>query len=132
MSQWITGVHHIALKPTPAQVDRTVWFYRDFLGLEEVRAWGDPERPNRMFSCGDGTCIELLSREEAAPSDGAIPHFALATDRVDELIEVLRKEGFPIYQEPKTVVLAGTPCRIAFFFGPVGEKIELFWEDCHE
>ena len=131
-SPWITGVHHIALKPTLSQYANTVAFYRDLLGLEEVRAWGDPTHPNRMFSCGDGTCIELLSRDDPAPSDGAIPHFALATTKVDELIEVLRGQGYPIKKEPDTVVLAGTPCRIAFFYGPVGEEIELFWENCHE
>ena len=33
MSQWIDGVHHIALKPTAEQYEKTVEFYTQLLGF---------------------------------------------------------------------------------------------------
>lgn len=130
MSRLINGVHHIAIKPTDAQREEAIRFYTELLGLEVVKTFGPPEKPILMVSCGDGTCIEILSREEQAPSDGAFPHVALACDRdkVDEIVELVRAAGYPIKAEPHDMELAGAPCRNAFFYGPVGEEIELFWE----
>ena len=39
----------------------------------------------------------------------------------------MRAEGYEITDEPKDVDLGGTPIRIAFFYGPTHEHIELFW-----
>lgn len=128
MSKLIDGVHHIALKPTPAQYERTVAFYTQLLGFEVKRSWGDPARPCLMLSCGDNTCMEILSGEQPAPSHGALDHIAFATSHVDELIEKARQAGYEIAVEPKDLELAGSPVRIAFCYGPVGEYIEFFWE----
>ena len=45
MSQWIDGVHHIALKPTAEQYEKTVEFYTQLLGFEVKKSWGDPSAP---------------------------------------------------------------------------------------
>lgn len=108
MSQWIDGVHHIALKPTAEQYEKTVEFYTQLLGFEVKKSWGDPQRPCLMVSCGDNSCMEILNGEEPAAKGGALDHIAFATSRVDEL--------------------AGSPIRIAFCWGPMGEYIEFFWE----
>ena len=45
MSKWIDGVHHIALKPTKEQYEKTVAFYTEVLGMEVKKSWGDPSSP---------------------------------------------------------------------------------------
>lgn len=130
MSRKIQGVHHIALKPTAEQYSKTVDFYTRLLGMEVNRSWGDPERPCLMISCGDNSCMEILPQapDFTCPETGPLAHIAFATDQVDELIEAARAEGYPIKVEPKDGLLGEQAVRIAFFYGPVGEEIELFWE----
>ncbi len=76
MSQWIDGVHHIALKPTTAeQYEKTVEFYTQLLGFEVKKSW---ETPSALFclmvSCGDNSCMEILNGEEPAAKGGALDH----------------------------------------------------------
>ena len=124
----IQGVHHIALKPTAQQYEATVKFYTELLGMEVKSQWGDPQRPGLMVSCGDNSCMEILSSEEEIPAGGPLAHIAFATDKVDELIEKVRKAGYQVTKEPTDLELAGKPIRIAFCFGPTHEEVEFFWE----
>jgi len=124
----IKGVHHIAVKPTAEQYEKTVEFYTQLLGMEIKKSWGDPERPCLMVSCGDNTCMEILGSDSEIPAGGPLAHIAFATDKVDELIEKVREAGYQVTDEPRDVELGGAPIRIAFFYGPVNEHIELFWE----
>ena len=128
MSNWIDGVHHVALKPTKDQYEKTVEFYTQILGMEVKRSWGDPQQPCLMVSCGDNSCMEILGGQDPTPRGGALDHLAFATSKVDELIERVRQAGYEIAIEPKDGNLSGTDIRIAFCYGPVGEYIEFFWE----
>lgn len=124
----ITGVHHIAVKPTAEQYEKTVDFYTRLLGMEIKKSWGDPQRPCLMISCGDNSCMEILSSETEIAPGGPLAHIAFATDKVDEIVEIVRAEGYEVTNEPMDVELAGQPIRVAFFYGPTHEHIELFWE----
>ena len=128
MSNWINGVHHIALKPTPEQYKKVVDLYTNVLGMEVKKSWGDPEMPCLMVSCGDNSCLEIIPEKEMSQKGGALNHLALATDKVDEAIARVREAGYEIAIEPNDMELAGSPIRIAFFWGPMNEYIELFWE----
>ena len=128
MSQWIDGVHHIALKPTAEQYEKTVEFYTQLLGFEVKKSWGDPQRPCLMVSCGDNSCMEILNGEEPGAQGGGLGHNPFSTSPGDELVERVRQAGYEIAVEPKDVELAGSPIRIAFCWGPMGEYIEFFWE----
>ena len=128
MSNWINGVHHIALKPTPEQYKKVVDLYTNVLGMEVKKSWGDPEMPCLMVSCGDNSCLEIIPNDTQASKGGVLDHLALACDKVDEVIERVREAGYEIATEPKDMELAGSPIRIAFFWGPMGEYLELFWE----
>lgn len=128
MAGKIQGVHHIAVKPTAEQYEKTVDFYTRVMGMEIVKKWGDSEHPCLMVSCGDNTCMEILGSDTELPRGGALAHIAFATDRVDELIEAVRAEGYVVTYEPADMELAGQPIRVAFFYGPTNEHIELFWE----
>lgn len=128
MSKLIQGVHHIALKPTAEQYSSVVELYTKVLGMEVTKSWGDPNMPCLMVSCGDNSCLEIIPEKEMSQKGGALNHLALATDKVDEAIARVREAGYEIAIEPNDMELAGSPIRIAFFWGPMGEYLELFWE----
>ena len=124
----LNGVHHIAVKPTAEQYQKTVELYTGLLGMEVKMKWGDEARPCLMVSCGNNTCMEILSGESETPAGGPLAHIAFATDKVDEIIAKVREQGYKVTKEPADLELGGKPIRIAFFMGPVNEEIELFWE----
>lgn len=130
MSKMINGVHHIAVKPTAEQYDRTVYLYTELLGMEVTTKWGDERYPCMMLSCGDGTCMEILKADNEFPDEGVFAHVAFWADKdkIEDVIESVRKEGFEVTGEPHEGILAGKPIKNAFFIGAAKEKIELFWE----
>ena len=130
MGSLICGIHHVALKcDGTAEFEKTLHFYQNVLGLEPVRSWGEGENAGAMLSTGDGL-LEIFASGKKLPQ-GAIRHFALQTERVDDCIAAVRAAGYPITVEPKDIVIASNPpfpARIAFCTGPVGEQIEFFQE----
>lgn len=130
MGSLICGIHHVALKcDGTAEFEKTLHFYQNVLGLEPVRSWGEGENAGAMLSTGDGL-LEIFASGKKLPQ-GAIRHFALRTERVDDCIAAVRAAGYPITVEPKDIVIASNPpfpARIAFCTGPVGEQIEFFQE----
>lgn len=130
MGSLICGIHHVALKcDGTAEFEKTLHFYQDVLGLEPVRSWGEGENAGAMLSTGDGL-LEIFASGRKLPQ-GAIRHFALRTERVDDCVAAVRTAGYPITVEPKDIVIASNPpfpARIAFCTGPVGEEIEFFQE----
>lgn len=130
MGSLICGIHHVALKcGGTAEFEKTLHFYQDVLGLEPVRSWGEGENAGAMLSTGDGL-LEIFASGEKLPK-GAIRHFALRTERVDDCVAAVRAAGYPITVESKDIVIASNPpfpARIAFCTGPVGEEIEFFQE----
>ena len=127
----IKGVHHIALKCMGVEAfEKTVQFYRDVLGLRVVRAWGEGEGSGTMLTTGDAM-LEIFASGTDLPGQGAIRHFALATDDVDACVRAVEAAGYEVFIQPKDIVIASTPefpARIAFCHGPVGEEIEFFQE----
>lgn len=130
MAGYIQGIHHVALRTTPATFDRTVEFYTQLLGLEPVRSWGEGDKRAMMLSTGDNSFLEILPNAlgEKLP-EGPFAHVAFATAAVDVLIEKVRAAGYEIQMEPTDLEIASNPpypVRIAFCIGPVNETIEFF------
>lgn len=133
MSALISGFHHVCLKTR--DWERTMAFYRDTLGFTEKIAWNLRGTGRRavMLDTGDGNYVEVFEDPDYVPSpNGSVIHFALRTDRLDEVAVRVRAAGATITIEPKDVVLASTngagpvPIRIFFCEGPSGEVIEFF------
>lgn len=83
-----------------------------------------------MYGAGT-SLIEIFPNAEEDLPQGAIRHFALATDDVDSIVETVRKAGYAVTMEPGDIEIMSKPslpARIAFIIGPVGEEIELFCE----
>ena len=125
----IKGVHHIALKCHGVEAfNKTIEFYRDVLGLQVVRTWGSGGNSGIMLTTGDAM-LEIFANADDEPIGGAIRHFALATDDVDECVRAVEAAGYEILIRPKDIVIASVPAypaRIAFCRGPVNEEIEFF------
>lgn len=125
----ITGVHHVAVFPTAEQYDKTVKFYTEILGFPIKQSWGPEERPMMMVSCGDNSCMEIIPSDKPHDGDGPLVHIAFSCgEGLDEIVEAVRAAGYAVKHEPNDLELCGRPARNAFFYGPTGEEIELFWE----
>lgn len=126
-----TGFHHVCIKTR--DWERTMAFYKDTLGCVEKVAWRAAPVRAVMLDIGSGDYIEVFEdlAYEAAPN-GAIPHFALRTTRLDEVAARVRAAGAKITMEPKDATIPNTtavgpvPIRIFFCEGPNGEVIEFF------
>lgn len=127
----VKGIHHVALKCCGReQFEKTVAFYHDTLGMEIARTWGEGRDAGAMLSTGNGI-IEIFANGEKLLEQGAVRHFALATDDVDSCVRAVRKAGYQITVEPGDINIPSEPVfpiRMAFCIGPVGEEIEFFQE----
>lgn len=123
----VKGIHHVCIKcSSTAQYKKVQRFYGEALELPVRRSWDG----GMMYDAG-GSLIEIFTDAECDLPQGAIRHFALATDDPDECVRRVREAGYPVTVEPKDVLIASNPplsARVAFCEGPVGEEIEFFQE----
>ena len=122
----IKGIHHISMKCLPEELPKVKEFYISALGLKIIRQWPD----GIMIDTGNGM-IEIFTNANGEHSLGAIRHFALLTDDVDEIAGKVKDAGYEVFVEPNDKVILSEPeypIRMAFCFGPLGEQIEFFCE----
>ncbi len=104
--------------------EKDVAFYKDILGFTEERRWAE----GVMLKAGNAR-LEIFCNGEGIPELGAIRHFALETKNVDELAAKVKAAGYEVFIEPKNITIESKPqfhARMAFFYGPLGEQVELF------
>ncbi len=127
----IYAMHHISMKCSDiALFEKTVSFYKEMLGFCEKRRWAEGVM---LEAGGKNGCsparIEIFCNGEGILELGAVRHFALATNKVDELAVKIEKAGYDVFIKPKDIVIPSNPeyhARMAFFYGPLGEQVELF------
>ena len=123
----IKGIHHISMKcGNSEEFSKVKEFYISLLGLNVCREWPD----GIMIDTGNGY-IEIFTNAEGEHRLGAIRHFALLTDNVDEVVDKVKAGGYEVIVEPNDKVIESEPphrFRMAFCFGPLGEQIEFFCE----
>lgn len=126
----ITGIHHVTL--IAADLDRTVRFYRDVLGMRLVEQGHNDDDPNaRHFWFGDenaspGTIVSFFEYPALAAGrtgPGTAHHLALAVESDDEL------EGWREWLESQgvgtTEVLDRRFFRSIYLRDPDGHILEL-------
>ncbi|MBQ1334900.1 MAG: VOC family protein [Clostridia bacterium] len=121
----IKGIHHINMKcGTQEQFKKAVSFYCDILGMKVELEWAE----GVMIDTGAGR-LEILNSGDGTTDIGALRHYALDADNVDELVEKVRAAGYKIFIEPNDITIESTPpcrARMAFCIGPLGELVEFF------
>ncbi len=122
----IKGIHHISMKCLPGDLPKVKDFYISLLGLRLIREWAE----GIMIDTGN-VLIEIFTNADGAHCLGAIRHFALLTDNVDDAVNKVKAAGYEVFVEPNDKVIPSDPeypIRMAFCFGPLGEQIEFFCE----
>lgn len=123
----ISGIHHVSMKCDDSKVfEKTISFYTGILGFTVKRSWAD----GILLQSGTA-CIEIFKNGVGIRELGAVRHFALATCKVDELAAKIEAAGYEVFIKPKNIVIPSEPelhARMAFFYGPLGEQVELFEE----
>ena len=126
----ITGLHHLTL--IVSDMERTIAFYRDLLGLAIIRDGAsddDPGTRHVWFGAADGAPGRLLSAMEypqlppARQGIGAPHHFALSVDSAEELDawrDYLRDQGVE-----STEVFERGGFRSIYLRDPDGQIIEI-------
>lgn len=141
----ITGFFHVAV--TTANIEQSLRFYRDGLGLHVARRakasstareiWAlDPDDVDIAFlEVPGGVLIELfefhgIERHPASsrPCDPASSHFCLYVNEIEALHERMAELGFRS-RSGRVVTIADGPlqgCKAVYLIDPDGYHVELF------
>ncbi len=107
-------------------LEKSVGFYKDVLGLEEFMRLGTADRPIAILK-GGPVDLELV---QTSPADKPLEvegrsgfnHFAFFVRNMDEIVSDLKKKGVKFVSEPRESI---TNIKAAFFEDPDGVRIEL-------
>src|SRR5436190_23423273 len=106
-------------------LEKTVSFYRDVLGLEEVRRHTSGRGSELVFLKAPGSEeeIEICKFDQSGPVvvGPDLTHLAFEVDDLDEFAKKAAVKGYPLLDGPHST---GTG-RIAFIDAPEGYEIEL-------
>jgi glyoxylase I family protein len=126
----IGGLHHITL--ICREVERSVAFYRNLLGLrvvKQTRSSDDPDARHLFFGDEEGrpgtliTCLEYRRMEPGKVGRGSTHHFALSVGSEKELAawrDYLTSRGVPCSE-----ILDRTYFKSVYLRDPDGHVVEL-------
>lgn len=129
------GLHHVAVRTS--DLDQSVKFYTEVLGMHVVTAFKPDERRFVHLDTGDGSLLELMQDDqpiEPAQERGVHWHLCFGTTRIEQVMAAVEAAGMQVTVPVKAVILTNTaadpptpmPVKVAFFIGPSGELVELF------
>src|SRR4051812_22563160 len=110
-------------------LEKTVSFYRDVLGLEEVRRHKSGRGSQLVFfkaPQSDGE-IEICKFDESGPVQVGpdLTHLAFEVDDLDKFARHVAAKGYPLSDGPHST----NGGRIAFIDAPEGYEVELIERD---
>lgn len=122
----IQKVEHIGVMVKDMR--RSIRFYQDVIGLELVGREKLSEQVELAFLAFPKTPnvqVELVSGNEGTfPSKGVVNHIAFTVDDIDKEWQRLKELQVELIDDEPRSILGGI--KIAFFYGPDNERIELF------
>jgi catechol 2,3-dioxygenase-like lactoylglutathione lyase family enzyme len=125
----LSKISHVVLKT--ADLERSVKFYTEVLGMRVSDAYPESMMPGRMvfLRCanGDHHGIALVGGKEGPADNSELHHFAFEVDTIDEVFcarNHLRKLGIPISFEGRR--RAGQQVAIEFS-DPDNHQLEICW-----
>ncbi|MEI6352104.1 MAG: VOC family protein [Verrucomicrobiota bacterium] len=109
-----------------ADLEKTVAFYRDVLGLEEVKRFTSPRGSQLVFFKAPGSeeLIELCKFDESGPVvvGPDLTHLAFEVPDLEAFARHAASKGYPLSDGPTRT---GSGSMIAFLDAPEGYEIEL-------
>lgn len=109
-----------------SDLDRTVSFYKDVLGLVEVGRHTSGRGSQLVFLKADGSeeLIEICKYDASGPVvvGPDLTHLAFEVDNLDEFAKGAAAKGYPLSDGPHR---SGSGSAIAFIDAPEGYEIEL-------
>lgn len=117
----VEGMDHVVL--LVADVERSVAWYRDVLGLEPLRvdAWKDGRVPFPSVRIDDGTIIDILAGERSGTN---VDHLCLVLEPTD-LAAVVASGTFDVLEGPVTRWGARGEGTSVYVRDPDGNVVEL-------
>ena len=107
-------------------LERTVHFYKQVLGLEEVKRHTSPRGSQLVFFKAPGSeeLIEICKFDESGPVQVGpdLTHLAFEVEDLNAFARHAAKNGYPLSDGPTAT---GTGSVIAFIDAPEGYEIEL-------
>ncbi len=107
-------------------LEKTVSFYKDVLGLEEVKRSTSGRGSQLVFLKAKGSeeLIEICKFDESGPVvvGPDLTHLAFEVDDIDAFAEHAKAKGYPLSDGPHR---AASGSAIAFVDAPEGYEIEL-------
>lgn len=125
MDLGLVGIGHVALRVS--DIGRSLEFYRDRLGFEEMMRLDQPDGSLWLvyLRVTDTQFLELFPDGQGARAQGpdrtGVHHFCLEVRDLDATASTLRTKGIPLVVEPKTGLDRNRQCWIA---DPDGNRIE--------
>jgi lactoylglutathione lyase len=109
-------------------MDASITFYTEVLGMQLVNRVKLNEEVELGFLSLPGDehiQIELINRgHEGMSNEGLVHHIAFTVSDIESEVERLKKLNVRMLDETPRTILDGV--KIAFFFGPDGERLEYF------
>jgi lactoylglutathione lyase len=109
-----------------SDLDKTVSFYKDVLGLEEVARHTSGRGSQLVFlkATGSEELIEICKYDASGPVvvGPDLTHLAFEVDNLEEFAKSAAAKGYPLSDGPHR---SGSGSAIAFIDAPEGYEIEL-------
>jgi lactoylglutathione lyase len=110
-----------------SDMDASIAFYTEVLGLklvDRVRLNADVELSFLSYPGSGNVQLELIGRKGEFAEQGKVHHIAFTVSDIEAEVERLKKLNVRLIDERPKEILGGT--KIFFFYGPDGERMELF------
>lgn len=109
-------------------MDVSIRFYSEVLGLSMVGKEKLDDGVELVFLSypeSENIQVELISGgHDDIPAKGKVDHLAFTVSDIEAEVERLRQLGVRLIHESPKTILNGI--KIAFFYGPDGERLEFF------
>ena len=126
----LTGFEHVGM--TVANIDRSLAFYIDLLGLKLVVRRRGKNGDEIAFLDAKGSMLEMvcpatgaLTAEDVAAGRAGLRHLTFSFDSVDETYRRLEAAGVSMVEAPRVAHNRDIVRKVAFCRDPDGIMIEL-------
>lgn len=128
-SNLLIGFEHVGM--TAGNLDRTIAFYCDLLGLELVLRKRDDRGELAFLDTGSGMLevasprADIARSRDVPPHEAGMRHLTFAVRSVDAMVARLEAAGVEIIERPRPANNTTVLRRLAFFRDPDGIIVEL-------